>query len=178
MTAPLEEAPARTWRPTRVLLVVIVVGMLAMWGYVLYLAFGPGRRPSPDRLTDPAFAERAQAVCEAAHDDVALLPPALEAESAADRARILDEANERFAMMVDDLEPLAPEGDDGEIVAAWIADWRTYLDDRAAYADALRSDADARFIVTARDSEQVTEYIDAFAADNHMAACATPLDLS
>ena len=40
--------------------------------------------------------------------------------------------------MIDDLEPLAPDGEDGEIVAEWIADWRTYLGDREAYADALR----------------------------------------
>ena len=46
--------------------------------------------------------------------------------------------------MVDDLEPLAPTGEDGEIVAAWIADWRTYLGDREAYADALRTDPEAR----------------------------------
>ena len=56
--------------------------------------------------------------------------------------------------------------------------YETYLEDRAAYAEALRRDPEARFFVTARDNEQVTEYIDAFAADNHMAACATPLDLS
>ena len=62
-------------------------------------------------------------------------------------------------------------------MAAWIADWRTYLDDRAAYADALRTDPEARLYVTAKDHEQVTEYIDAFAADNHMAACATPIDV-
>ena len=31
--------------------------------------------------------------------------------------------------------------------------------------------------MTAKDREQVTEYIDAFAADNHMPACATPIDV-
>jgi len=151
-----------------------------MWVYVLYLALGPGRQPSPDRLADPTFAKEAQAVCEAAHDDLALLPPAGvdEGESARERAQIVDQANQRLSAMVDDIEPLAPSGEDGEIVAAWISDWRTYLDDRVAYADALRSDPEARFFVTARGNEQVTEYVDAFAADNHMAACATPLDLS
>jgi hypothetical protein len=158
--------------------ILAVVLMVAMWGYVLYLAFGPGRQPPPDRLADPTFARRAQTTCEAAHEDVATLPPAVEAESAAERAEIVDEANQRFTAMIDDIEPLAPDGEDGEIVAAWLADWRTYLEDRAAYAEALRRDPEARFFVTARDNEQVTEYIDAFAADNHMAACATPLDLS
>jgi len=178
MIAPTHEAPPRTWRPSRVLIVIAVVLMVAMWVYVLYLAFGPGRQPPPDRLADPTFAREAQAVCAAAHEDIATLPPAVEAESATERAGIVDQANERFSAMIDEIEPSAPDGEDGEIVAAWIADWRTYLDDRAAYADALRSDPEARFFVTARGNEQVTEYIDAFAADNHMAACATPLDLS
>ena len=62
-------------------------------------------------------------------------------------------------------------------MAEWIADWRTYLGDREAYADALRTDPEARLYVTAKDREQVTEYIDAFAADNHMPACATPIDV-
>ena len=79
--------------------------------------------------------------------------------------------------MVDDLEAIAPAGEDGEIVAEWIADWRTYLGDREAYADALRRDPEAQLLVTAKDREQITEYIDAFAADNHMTACATPIDV-
>jgi hypothetical protein len=79
--------------------------------------------------------------------------------------------------MVDDLEPLAPDGEDGEVVAEWIADWRTYLQDRRTYAEALREDPDARLFVTAKDHEQVTEYIDGFAADNDMPACATPIDV-
>jgi hypothetical protein len=151
--------------------------MVAMWGYVLYLAFGPGRQPPPDRLGDPAFGVAAQAVCDAAHQEVAALPPAIEASSARERAAIVTEANAVFSAMVDDLEPLAPAGEDGRVVAAWIADWRTYLRDREAFAAALREDPDARLYVTAKDHEHVTEYIDAFAADNHMPACATPIDV-
>lgn len=177
MAAPVHDAPSRTWRPTRVLVIVVVVAMVAMWVYVLYLAFGPGRQPPSDQLADPAFARQAQTRCEAAHDEVASLPPAVEAQTATERADIVEEANVRFATMLDEIEPLAPDGEDGEVIAMWMADWRTYLADRAAFADALRSDPDARLFVTARDRAQVTEYIDAFAADNHMAACATPIDV-
>jgi hypothetical protein len=177
VTAAPTEAPAPRWTRGRVLVAVVIVGMLAMWGYVLYLAFGPGRQPSPDRLADPAFGPAAEAICEAAHDDVRLLPPAAQAESASERAAIITQANERYDQMLDEIEPLTPAGEDGEIVAAWLADWRTYLGDRQAYADALRDDPEARLFVTARDREQVTEYIDAFAADNHMGACGTPIDV-
>jgi hypothetical protein len=161
----------------RVAAAVAVVAMVAMWGYVLYLAFGPGRQPPPDRLDDPTFARGAQVVCGAALDDVAALPPAVQAASAAERADIVEEANARFEGMLDDLEPLVPSGEDGTIVREWLADWRTYLDDRAAYAEALRADAEARLYVTAKDRDQITEHIDAFAADNRMPACGTPIDV-
>ena len=177
MATPTTAAPPGRWTSGRVLVVIVVVALLAMWGYVLYLAFGPGRQPPPDRLADPTFGQQAQAVCEVALADVAALPPAVQDESAAERAEIVAHANARFAAMIDEIEPLAPRGEDGEIVAEWIADWRTYLGDREAYADALRTDPEARLYVTAKDTEQVTEYIDAFAADNRMPACGTPIDV-
>ena len=177
MTAPTTDASPRRWTSGRVLVILAVVAMVSMWAYVLYLAIGPGRKPPPDQLADPTFGQEAQAVCEATHDQVAGLPPAIEARTAPERAAIVEEANARFSAMVDEVAALAPPGEDGDVVAEWIADWRTYLEDRGAYADALRTDPDARLYVTARDREQVTEYIDAFAADNHMPACATPIDV-
>ncbi len=181
MTDPSSlDAPAavpRRWSTGRVLVATSIVAMLAMWGYVLYLAFGPGRQAPPDRLDDPTFATEAQAICDAAHDDVDRLPAAIEAESATERADIVAEANERFVDMVRSLEAVTPAGEDGELVTEWIADWRTYLDDRAAYVDALRSDPEAQLLVTAKAQEQITEFIDAFSADNRMIACATPIDV-
>ena len=161
----------------RALVIVTVVLLLAMWGYVLYLAFGPGRQDPLDRLDDPTFATEAQAICDAAHDDVDQLPRAIEAESASERAAIVAEANERFSAMLDELEAITPTGEDGEIVTAWLADWRTYLGDREAYAEALRSDPEAQLLVTAKDREQMTEFIDAFARDNRMPACGNPIDI-
>ena len=72
---------------------------------------------------------------------------------------------------------MAPAGEEGEIVAAWLADWRAYLEDRAEFAERLREDPTAQLLVTARLGEQVTEYMDVFAADNDMPACATPIDV-
>lgn len=165
------------WTRGRIGATFAVVVMVVMWGYVLYLAFGPGRQPPPDRLDDPTFAQEAEEVCAAALDDVAQLPRAQQANTAGERAEIVDRANDRFDQMLDDLEPLTPAGEDGELVAAWLADWRTYLGDREAYADALRSDPEARLFVTAKERDQITEYLDAFAADNRMPACGTPIDV-
>jgi hypothetical protein len=177
-TAPPDPTPgARRWTAGRIVVTILVIGMVAMWGYVLYLAFGPGRQDPVDRVSDPAFAPAAEARCEAAHAAVDELPSANETPDAQDRADVVEAANAEFESMLDDLEALAPAGEDGEITDEWIADWRTYLEDRAAFAQALRTDPEARLLVTAKDSEQITEFIDAFAADNKINACSTPLDV-
>lgn len=167
----------RAWTLGRVLARLAVVVMVGMWGYVLYLAIGPGRQPPPDRLDDPTFAAEAQAICTAALDDVARLPAAIAAESATERADIVARANARFDTMLDDIGRRVPAGDDGDIVEQWLADWRTYLEDRADFVEALRTEPEAQLLVTAKDREQITEYIDAFSADNRMTACATPIDV-
>jgi hypothetical protein len=177
MSQLTEPRAVRRWRPTRVLVTLVVVGMAAMWGYVLYLAFGPGRQAPPDRLDDPAFAIAAEARCHAALEEVDELPSASASASATERADVVDEANEIFAAMLDDLAVLTPSGEDGSLVRQWLADWRTYLGDRQEYAHALRSDPRAQLLVSAKDRDQITEYLDAFAADNRMTACATPLDV-
>jgi hypothetical protein len=173
----IDHPTPRRWTRGRLLAWAAVLLMAAMWAYVLYLAIVPGRQPPPDRLGHPAFATQAQAICSAAHDDIDALPPAISEDDPITRAEVVSQANARFATMLDDLEAIAPSGEDGNITLQWIADWRTYLGDRAAYAEALRTDPDARLLVTAKDQQQITEFIDAFSADNRMIACATPIDV-
>lgn len=178
MASPALDHPPRRWTPGRIAVVAIVVGLVAMWGYVLYLAFGPGRQPPADRLEDPAFALAAEERCSAALDEVAALPSVLLVELTPEkRADIVEQANEHFAAMLDDLDALAPGGEDGEVVQAWLADWRTYLGDRQDYVRRLREDPEARLLISPKDNEQVTEFIDAFAKDNQMPACGEPLDV-
>lgn len=182
MTAPTADpgapaGPTRRWSVGRVTVVLLVAAMVGMWVYVLYLAIGPGRQPPPDRLTDPTFAPAAQARCRAALDEVAALPSAVAVASATERAAVIDSANASFAEMLDDLEALAPAGEEGDLVMEWLSDWRTYLADRVEYAAALREDPEARLLVSPKDSRQITEFLDAFAGDNRMPACATPIDV-
>ena len=169
------------WGPTRVFLLVVVVALVSMWGYVLYLAFGPGRQPPIDRLDDPAFAVAAERRCAEAIDAVDELPVASESPTAADRADVLARADAEFAAMLDDLDgmvDLAPAGDQHRRATEWLADWRTYLGDRQAFADALRSDPDARLLVSEKEGEgrQITGWIDEFAEANRMPSCVTPTD--
>jgi hypothetical protein len=176
-----EDAPARRWGPTRVFLLLVVASLVAMWGYVLYLAFGPGRQPPIDRLDDPAFAVAAEERCAEAIDVVDELPVASESHTAAERAAVLSEADAAFAEMLDDLDgmvDLAPAGDQRRRASEWLADWRTYLGDREDYAAALRTDPDARLLVSEKEGEgrQITGWIDEFAKANRMPSCVTPTD--
>ena len=174
MTAPT--APPRPSRVGRTLATVAVLLMVAMWGYVLYLAFGPGRADSPDQLDDPGFAVAAQVRCDQALDHIAELQPASQAPDATARAATLDEANADLADMLADLEAIRPDGEDGVLVGRWLVDWHTYLRDREDYADRLREDEDARLLVSPKKGQQVTEFLDQFAKDNDMPACSTPSD--
>jgi hypothetical protein len=172
-------APTARPRPSRLgrsLAVTAVLLMVAMWGYVVYLAFGPGRADPPDRLDDPGFAVAAQARCDQALDRIAALQPASQAPTAAARADVLDVANADLADMLADLEAIQPDGEDGVIVGRWLVDWHTYLADREDYADRLREDEEARLLVSPKKGQQVTEFLDAFAKDNDMPACSTPSD--
>jgi hypothetical protein len=166
----------------RAVITVVVVALLAMWGYVLFLAFGPGRQPPIDRLDDPAFAEAGEARCAEAEAAVGDLPLASETPDAGDRADIVDRADAVYAAMLDDLDELttlAPAGDQRNRAEAWLADWRTYLGDRADYAEALRRDAGARLLVSEKAGEgrQITGWIDEFASANRMPSCVTPVDV-
>lgn len=179
MTAPVDappEPPRRRSRVGFVLATIVTIGLVSMWVYVLYLAFGPGRQDSPDKIADPAFAPAAQARCDRALDRISELQPAYQSKDAVDRAVVLTKANGDLADMLDDLAALAPTGDDGRIVREWLADWHTYLGDREDYATALQTDADARLLVTAKKGTQITEYLDQFSKDNDMPACSTPGD--
>jgi hypothetical protein len=169
-------------RVGRVVVLAVVVGLVAMWGYVVFLAFGPGRQPPIDRLEDPSFARAAEDVCAGAVADVEGLPEASEASSAEQRAAVVEEANARFEGMLGDLDglvDLAPGGDQRDRVERWLADWRTFLGDREEFASALRTDPEARMLVSEKPGtgRHITAWIDEFARANRMPACASPSDV-
>jgi hypothetical protein len=174
-----DAVPGRTWTPGRVAVVIVVLALGAMWGYVLYLALGPGREPPIDRLDDPAFGRAAEARCAKALELIADLPSAEETSSNVERADVVDDANTALDAMLDDLEDLQPAGEDGLYAREWIDDWRLYLDDRERYADAVRDDPEAPFLVSVKPGKnrQVTGWIDEFAKANRMPSCQSPGDV-
>jgi hypothetical protein len=176
-----DASPGRGSRGGRVVVLIVVCALVSMWGYVLFLAFGPGRQPPIDRLQDPAFADAAEERCAATLERVDRLPVASASHTAAERADVLARANGAYAAMLDDLDglqSLVPAGDQRRRTNEWLGDWRTYLGDRERYADALRTDPDARLLVSEKPGEgqQITGWIDEFANANRMPSCVSPTD--
>ena len=162
----------------RGLAIAVFVGIFAMWAYALW---GPVQRVPQGRLDSLAYPEAAEPICAATMTAIDALPPAFESRDSGARADVVAAANVELAAMLDELDAIAPaptDGDDGRMINEWLGDWRTFLGDRERYADALRTDPDARMLVTEKERRQVSEPIDYFATTNFMDNCATPGDLA
>ena len=156
--------------------VVVVVGSIGMWVYLFAFA-----DPNvPDQLDDESFGEQGQEICEAAREEIDELGLAQDVQTPEERGEDVAAANDILTTMVDDLRAIAPTNEhDTPLVQAWFADWDTYLEDRAEYADDLLAGSeDAELLVTARSDGggQITITLDHFAEINEMPDCASPLD--
>ncbi len=171
--------PRRRHRPKitvpRVLLGLVVAASFALWAVALLRV---GVKAPPDTLTDPAFAAAAEPVCAAAVVDLEALPHASTAKTPEERAATLELANTRLTQMVAELRTIAPMGaPDSPTINAWLADWDTYLGDRAEYTTLLAQGETAQFQVTPRDNQTITKPMDNLAVVNGMLSCQTPGDV-
>lgn len=151
-----------------------------MWAWVFaYHLGGSWQEDQPGQLTDAGFAVAAEPRCASAMAELRALPAAWETTDPDARAATIDDSVIILQAMADDLGNI-PAGVDQQRVNEWVTDWRTYINDRADYAERLRSDPDTRFFVTQsdRDQRQITLAIDRLAETNGMPSCATPGDLS
>ena len=168
------------WLPKNRAGAAIAVAALLVMALFWIWAFSP-LAPSghPDVLHNVVFTHNAEDICRQTVVAADRLPSATEATGPEDRAVQIRTSTPLFAEMVGELRVEAGEvvGSDADLVAAWLADWDTYLDDRRAYADVLAGGSDPPFTVTARDGEGVDSYIDIFAEVNSMPSCATPGDV-
>lgn len=161
----------------RVLVVAVIVGLVGFWAWIF--AGGP-RADHADEVTDTEFVERTHRRCQLLRVELSRLPSATQAETATDRADVVDVATDLVVRMVDDIEADLPDDpDDLEVLEQWIDDWRTYIGDRDDYAERLREDPGAQFQVT--ENERVFRGVDDtirnFADVNGMPDCATPGDV-
>jgi len=190
----------------RILALVGVISTVALFTFLLVFAFTGGNTRNPDELDQIGFADTADAICEQHQNAILALTPAQDVATPAERADVLDEANEILADMiaalrvdvegrdvVDDLpdarsNSLSPadqavvdagtlSAEDKRNLDQWLRDHELYLADRQNHSMRLRDEGDVRFLVTAKGTSQVSEAVDGFARVNDMENCAVPLDL-
>ncbi len=165
----------KRFTPGRVMLAVLVLASFGVWGYA-YSGFAD--RVAPDTFDDPAFALRAEPVCDATFARIEALPQAFEATTSEDRAATIRKANEELARMLDDLETMVTgtERDRG-ITNLWLDRWRILLADRVDYADRLATDPNALFYVSAEAGRRAERSISYVADTNRMPSCGAPEDV-
>jgi hypothetical protein len=189
------ERPGMSWLKAafRLMVSVAVLGSFGVWVYGLS---GAARQPPPDELDStrglieaiesdstfveldglPAYAKRAEAICETTIDG---LGDASRVETAAERASQLRESNLLLVDMVSRLRtlPVATERDDS-LRSLWLDDWDVLIGDRERYADALEVDPAAVFTLSAvADNERLERRITRFARTNLMLPCGAPTDV-
>lgn len=167
-------------RLLRAFLVVVCVGIAAMWVY----AFGFASKESVNRIGDEKWQQYAESRCAVAKKERIELADMRKVnevgpEALRERAAIVDKATDTLQRAIDDIsaQPIA-DAKGQAIVPLWLADYRTYIADRRSYADDLRAGVNEPFAETKVDGIPLSEKISTFAADNLMKSCGAPIDLS
>lgn len=167
-------------RLVRPFLVVVCIGMAAMWLYAFVFA----SKEAVNKIGDSGWQQFAEARCAEARAERLELADMRRLDDAGpdalrQRADIVDRATDTLETAIDAIAGRTPLDDKGRaIVPLWIADYRTYIEDRREYADDLRRGVNDPFAETQVDGIPLSEKISTFANDNLMKSCAAPIDLS
>jgi hypothetical protein len=151
-----------------------------MWVYALFFA----SKESINQIGDQAWQQRAESICNetaVARKELAdyRLITEMGPDALSERADIVDKATAMLVEMLNQLAASTPTDAKGaELVPLWIADYRTYIADRNAYSQMLRSGVNNAFAETMIEGLPLSEKIATFAADNYMVSCKPPRDLS
>ena len=181
-SAPVAE-PSSTSRRLLVRAVAVVGGtaFAAFWVWALFFA---SKEPL-NRIGDEAWAARAEGICVEADARRLELADFREMEQATpdlvrERAEIVDQATDILDAMLDDVVSVQPADAKGQdLIPQWEADYRAYLASRRDFADDLRASGEnLPFYEPESESIPVSEKLETFAADNDMASCAPPRDLT
>ena len=106
MPLPTLDAPPNTPRFSayRIVAVSLVIGMVALWAFVLTRK----AEPAPDLLDDGSFAVSAQNLCDATMSQLEQLPQAFQSASASDRADVVAQTNTDLGNMLDSMRAIVP----------------------------------------------------------------------
>jgi hypothetical protein len=172
----------RRFRPLRLFLMVVCLGLVAMWVLIFYRSWTGGYAYG-DEIPDRSWVAQAEAVCTAARPAIDALPTAqsFAGMSPADRAPSVAQATVLLEAMVTDLRalPTPPDARSQELTGFWLGSWDVYLEDRRLHHGFMAANQDARFTETQTDTGVPnTLRMDDFAEKNGMPTCQTLGDLA
>ncbi len=168
-------------RFVRLSLIVVCVGIAIMWVYAL--GFAP--RESINRIGDAEWQAKAEAICQKAEDerfalqDLSPMKPN-SVESLRKKADIVEKATDSLERAINEIEKIQPSDAKGQaLVPLWLADYRTYLENRRTFIEQLRTvERRPYFAETEVEGVPISERIGKFARENDMKTCQPPRDLS
>lgn len=147
----------------------VLIGVALMW---IWIFSGAPKKVNPDRLADREWVERAEDTCRATMDRVDERSEPGDTQEPAARADAIDASSDDLEEMVDDLaDPPPSEESDREVVQRWLDDWDVLIEDRRTYAETVREDPDARFLITEKFNDGIDDVIGTFAEVNEMPSC-------
>jgi hypothetical protein len=165
----------------RVVLVLVVASLLAMWVYVLFI----GKEKFPNHIEDLRWRASAERVCAGIAGQVAALPPAAsfahirpKEEALRQRADVGQEVNDLLARQLAELRALPPptSRNDQLLVQAWFDDWKIYLSDRQAHVESWRQGHDEQFAESMASGGPISDRMDDLSNQNRMDDCVVPND--
>jgi hypothetical protein len=180
--APVATEPRRRGRLlARVVVIFALVCFAVFWTWALFFA----SKTPINRIGDTAWAARAEQICADADAERLELADFREMREATpelvrERAGIVDRATDILERMLDDVVAVTPSDAKGQdLIPQWEDDYRGYIESRRVFADTLRETGEnSAFYEPQADSIPVSEKLETFAADNDMASCAPPRDLT
>ena len=162
------------------LLILVCALIGAMWIYALFFA----SKVSINKIDDASWKVAAEKICLVSEKERLELIDLRKVKDSGDnalteRALIIDKATDSLERAVNSLASLSISDSKGQaLVPLWLADYRTHISDRRAYADDLRAGVNDPFSETVTEGLPISEKIATFAADNAAPSCAPPIDLS
>jgi hypothetical protein len=161
-----------------------LAGLAAFFAFWTWALFFASKEPI-NAIGDDAWTSRAEQICVAADEERLALADFREMQDATpelvrERADIVDAATDVIERMLDDVVSVTPASTKGQdLIPQWEADYRAYIDSRRVFAADLRTTGEnTAFFEPEANGIPVSEKLEVFAADNEMASCAPPRDLT
>lgn len=176
---PTDGPSGRRW--VRLLLLVVVVALAAMWIYALFFA----SKKAAYKVDDPAWRAHAEEVCTRYEEERLALTDTEGGyiaepteEQMIERADVVDAATDLLQRMIDEVTGFAPQSArDQELVAKYAGFYATMLADRRAYTARLRAFELEPYRETKIEGGPVTNILVDFATVNELPHCSPPQEL-